>query len=205
MTDSAQVNQMEREQNRLGPRSTVSTAAGTTRTSSVASESYAREAMEGCGRGYDVIAFAKRQGMVAVGADISETALDAAREYAKSVQAPSDKVQFRALDFFNFDAEAGFDIVYDLTFLCALEIPLRPRWAARMAELIIPGGLLITYMFPLRPEDEKGPPFALSEKVYEDLLAPNFDKIHEKRFEPLMKIGNNEMAGKIEVLAIWRR
>lgn len=36
-------------------------------------------------------------------------------------------------------------------FLCALDHELRPAWAQKMTELIVPGGFLLSLIFPLKP------------------------------------------------------
>lgn len=54
----------------------------------------------------------------------------------------------------------NFDIIYDYTFLCALPPPLRPKWAARMSQLLAPQGTLICTQYPLGKDPRLGgPPF----------------------------------------------
>ena len=48
---------------------------------------------------------------------------------------------------------------------------MRPAWAARMAALLKPGGVLCTLMFPVAPV-EGGPPFRVDEAAYDAVLNP---------------------------------
>lgn len=54
-------------------------------------------------------------------------------------------------DFFKSTAlaPASFAFAYDYTFLCALPPSMHLDWAARYAELMQPGGALVTLMFPI--------------------------------------------------------
>jgi SAM-dependent methyltransferase len=121
-----------------------------------------RALVPGCGRGYDVLLFAS-YGYDAYGLDASSTALRAAEKLLQDqgkeqhfpmqhIQNGRGEVKFVEADFFSDSflpsadlAEAGgpFDLIYDYTFLCALPPSLRPRWAARMSELLASDGVLI--------------------------------------------------------------
>lgn len=41
---------------------------------------------------------------------------------------------------------------------------MRPKWAARMAEIIKPGGTLVALIFPI-VEKKGGPPFAVTPQL----------------------------------------
>lgn len=45
-----------------------------------------------------------------------------------------------------------FDLGYDYTFLCALHPDMRKDWATAWAQLLRPGGYLLTLIFPVDPE-----------------------------------------------------
>jgi hypothetical protein len=85
-----------------------------------------------------------------------------------------------------------FDLVWDCTFLCALDPEARNRWAARYAEVIADDGELWTLVFPMKEEAEEegggsganssldlttapgsGPPYCLNLKLLSSLLAPH--------------------------------
>lgn len=57
------------------------------------------------------------------------------------------RAQFLVGDFFLH--EGTYDLVFDHTFLCALQPVSRPKWAAKMARLIRPGGILVGYIYPI--------------------------------------------------------
>ncbi|ORZ17892.1 S-adenosyl-L-methionine-dependent methyltransferase [Absidia repens] len=113
----------------------------------------------GCGAGYDVQTLATvRRHMI--GLDISKTAVDICNK--THPDASASNYEFVLCDFFKYPPPAGGYILgYDYTMLCALPPILREDWAARYAEIIKPGGVLICLMFPL-VEKEGGPPYALT-------------------------------------------
>ena len=78
---------------------------------------------------------------------------------------------FLCQDFFQHRNQ--YDLILEQTFFCALPPEWRPRYAAHMAELLVPGGILagVWFNFPLT---EKGPPFGGSEAEYRSLLEPYF-------------------------------
>eukprot|EP00285_Hemiselmis_virescens_P008436 CAMPEP_0173379324 /NCGR_PEP_ID=MMETSP1356-20130122/2320_1 /TAXON_ID=77927 ORGANISM="Hemiselmis virescens, Strain PCC157" /NCGR_SAMPLE_ID=MMETSP1356 /ASSEMBLY_ACC=CAM_ASM_000847 /LENGTH=196 /DNA_ID=CAMNT_0014332641 /DNA_START=420 /DNA_END=1007 /DNA_ORIENTATION=+ len=130
----------------------------------------------GCGRGYALAALSKGGCARVHGLEISQTAVTRANEYLKGVGVGKE-VTVADGDFFAH-AET-YDVVYDCTFLCAIPPERREEWAVKMAQLIRPGGVLVTLIFPVRegvePADGQiggGPPFAMSPKLVEKLLAP---------------------------------
>ena len=112
-----------------------------------------------------------------VGLDLSATAVRAAEErlqgLAPELRPPPGSASFVCGSFFDLptDPAAQFDFVYDYTFLCALEPSVRGQWAQKMAELVAPGGTLLTLIFPIC-EKEGGPPFKVSLQLYRELLEP---------------------------------
>eukprot|EP01117_Protostelium_nocturnum_P001815 TRINITY_DN1228_c0_g2_i1.p1 TRINITY_DN1228_c0_g2~~TRINITY_DN1228_c0_g2_i1.p1 ORF type:complete len:247 (-),score=82.80 TRINITY_DN1228_c0_g2_i1:545-1285(-) len=168
----------------------------------------------GCGRGYDCVLLAtvpqkdstesKRQ---VIGLDVSEIAVQSARDWVKdNDQIPTgvkERVSFLLDNFFTFEVpQNGFDTIFDYTFLCALQPPLRKEWAARMASLLSDGGQLITLMYPLE-EKEGGPPFSLSVELYSELLEPQGLKriVFQK---PAPGRSHISREGK-EMIAIWKK
>lgn len=62
-------------------------------------------------------------------------------------------------------------------FLCALHPRMRPQWAARMAHLIQPQGVLICLEFPMYKDPlQDGPPWGVN-GVHWDLLARGGDGV----------------------------
>ncbi|KAL2887055.1 putative thiol methyltransferase 2 [Ceratocystis lukuohia] len=145
-----------------------------------------RALVPGCGRGYDVLLLAS-YGFDATGLDASPKAIAEAKETARALAddpayalAPGviqrGSVSWAASDFFAEDlvqALGGpFDLVYDYTFLCALPVAVRPRWAAQMARLLSPTGRLVCLEFPIgKPPATGGPPHGLQSSAYMALLS----------------------------------
>ncbi|KAF9003216.1 S-adenosyl-L-methionine-dependent methyltransferase [Cyathus striatus] len=163
-----------------------------------------RALVPGCGTGYDVLYIASTLGWETVGFDISETALQAAKTNleSKSNVPNSDKVKFQQGNFFTLSVpeDQKFDLVYDYTFFVAIPPTRRPDWGKKMADLIKPGGHLITLVFPIDPPTELGPPYFVRPEHYIELLAGNFEKVVDK--EPETALPHHK--GR-EQLVVWRR
>jgi methyl halide transferase len=138
-----------------------------------------RALVPGMGRGYDVNALALDKTRKVIGIDLSEIAVNAATSWYNSLsdeqKAPFTNVDFIKGNFFELStAEAEkFDFIYDYTFFCALSPTIRGDWAKQMGNLLVSGGILMTLIFPIRPADDYGPPFAVSLDIYRDLLESN--------------------------------
>ncbi|CAI4215195.1 unnamed protein product [Parascedosporium putredinis] len=117
----------------------------------------------GCGKGHDVLLLSS-WGYDVVGLDLAETALKEARENAEAVKNDEAyKLQ---------DGHSKFDLIFDFTFSCALPMPLRPKWAARQAELLGPEGRLVILQFPNgKPLSLQGPPWGVNSDMYLALLS----------------------------------
>ncbi|KAF7729878.1 hypothetical protein EC973_003612 [Apophysomyces ossiformis] len=150
----------------------------------------------GCGLGYDVELLATKDRKM-TGMDLSPTCIDLCRK--NHPDAESKNYEFVLGDFYNFAyPEGGYNLAYDYTFLCAMPPELRPDWAARYAEIIQTGGILVTLMYPL-DDHEGGPPFAVSEQLYRDLLSPNFELMYLADAE-----GHKPRIGR-EKISVWKR
>eukprot|EP00252_Welwitschia_mirabilis_P001315 TRINITY_DN1119_c0_g1_i3.p1 TRINITY_DN1119_c0_g1~~TRINITY_DN1119_c0_g1_i3.p1 ORF type:complete len:261 (+),score=20.54 TRINITY_DN1119_c0_g1_i3:84-785(+) len=123
----------------------------------------------GCGAGHDVFALASPSRRV-VGLEISDKALEVAADLAETYP-NREFAEFKKEDFFTWKPDELFDLIFDYTFFVAMEPKMRPAVAKRFAELLKPGGELLTLMFPL-DDHEGGPPYAVSVEVYEELLRP---------------------------------
>ncbi|GAB7355604.1 hypothetical protein MBLNU459_g6332t1 [Dothideomycetes sp. NU459] len=159
-----------------------------------------RALVPGCGRGYDVLLLASH-GFDAVGVEGAATAVAAAREGARGhedrdeygvwdEQVGRGEARFVLGDWFEDgwveevaaggggdgaaerEEDGGWDLIYDYTFFCALPPPLRPRWAARMAQLLSPTGVLVCLEFPTyKPVSAGGPPWAVRPAYYVAYLS----------------------------------
>ncbi|KAJ3678122.1 hypothetical protein LUZ60_001925 [Juncus effusus] len=157
-----------------------------------------RALVPGCGTGYDVVALASSERYV-VGLDISLTAVKKAQQWSASF-ANKDQFAFLAEDFFKWNPEELFDLIFDYTFFCAIEPDMRPAWAKKINQLLKPNGELITLIY-LITDQKEGPPFNNTLLDYEKVLNPLGFKA--------ISIEDNELAVKPrkgrEKLVRWKR
>jgi SAM-dependent methyltransferase len=128
----------------------------------------------GCGTGYEIRELAQR-GHDVLGIDFSEAAVEAAQAFLGPLGGRVRKADFFALS-------GRFDLVYERAFLCALPRALWSRWAARMAELVKPGGELAGFFF--FDQNEKGPPFGIAPHALEALLGGAFTLEVDRAVDP---------------------
>ena len=156
-------------------------------------EAKLRVLIPGCGTGYEVRAFAA-QGHDVLAIEFSDAAIEAAR---RELGALSERVA--KADFFAFEA-APFDAIYERAFLAALPRRLWPQWAARVAELLRPGGELVGFFY--FDDNERGPPFGISRERLLELLAGTFDLVEDEAIP--LKESLPVFQGK-ERWQVWRR
>lgn len=170
-----------------------------------------RALVPGCGSGYDAFALAQ-QGYHTTGIDLAPTA--ARRFEALREERGLSKTQAHIIvrDFFELSHEPAhqhaYDLIWDYTFLCAIEPEQREGWGKAMSRLVRPGGLLLTLLFPIRDvedpsppkADEPGPPFRLhidhAHRVLDDAFS-----LEQARVPGSSHPGREGL----ELLAIWRR
>lgn len=153
-----------------------------------------RVLVPGCGSAHDV-RFLAEHGWDVVGIDFSDSALAAARD----VLGPDNARRVRRADFFAPIAEAPFDVVYERAFLCALPRRLWPDWGRRVAQLVVPGGLLAGFFF--FGEGDRGPPFPLRDDAeLAGLLGSAFARTEDAPVEDSIPV----FAGR-ERWQAWRR
>jgi SAM-dependent methyltransferase len=129
----------------------------------------------GCGSGYEVAAFAGH-GHEVMAIEFSDAAIEAARAHLGPLAH-----LVRKADYFSLDA-GPFDLVYERAFLCALPRALWPQWAARLAELVRPGGALAGFFY--LDDNERGPPFGTSMAQLEALLSGAFRLEQDRAIPP---------------------
>jgi SAM-dependent methyltransferase len=151
-----------------------------------------RVLIPGCGSAYEALDFVAH-GHDVLAVDFSAPALDRAR----AVLGERAHV-LRQADFFADDLGAPFDLVYERAFLCALPRTLWARWAARVAELVRPGGRLAGFFY--FDDGERGPPFGLGSGEADALLAGAFDCITDAPVADSLPV----FAGR-ERWQVWRR
>jgi methyl halide transferase len=132
----------------------------------------ARVAVPGCGRGHDARLLAGRVNQV-WGFDFAAAAVTAARVLAERERLD---VTFVARDLFTLGADYArfFDGAWEYTCFCAIDPARRDEYARLLHAVLRPGGILLACFFPLR-EAGGGPPFAVSAREVERVLAPYFD------------------------------
>lgn len=140
-----------------------------------------RALVPGCGAGYDVLALASKE-RVAVGVDVAPGASERFRQLRSERGVSPKRAQFETGDFFELDFDDSFGLIWDYTFLCALDPDRREAWARRCAELLEPGGVLAVLLFPVVPlgvppvpEDGGGPPYRLTPELAAELLEDEFE------------------------------
>lgn len=69
-----------------------------------------------------------------------------------------------------FEHEGQYDLIVEQTFFCALDPSLRKDYAAKMPQLLKPGGKIVGVLF--NKQFESNPPFGGSDKEYRELFAP---------------------------------
>lgn len=152
-----------------------------------------RAFVPGCGSGYEIRSL-HEHGWSVLGLDFSAVAVTRAQQ-----ELGPHGTLVRQGDFFAPAHDlAGFNLVYERTFLCALPPELHPAYARRMAELIVPGGVLCGFFFQ-GPEEEP-PPYPLTPQEISNLLSPAFELIEDQPVPDSLPL----FAGK-ERWQVWRR
>jgi SAM-dependent methyltransferase len=129
-----------------------------------------RVLVPGCGSGHEVRALAAA-GHDVLAIDFSAAAIEAARR----VLGELGRLVVQG-DFFAHPL-GSFDLVYERAFLCALPRPHWARWAARVTDVVRPGGRLAGFFF--WSDEARGPPFGLRPGELEALLAPAFERVED--------------------------
>lgn len=131
-----------------------------------------RVLIPGCGSAYEVRSFSEK-GDEVVAIDFSAAAVEKAKE--ELGQWGSAVVLG---DFFSYDfGPKPFDTIYERAFLASLPRKWWTRYAARVTELLRPGGNLIGFF--VFGEQQGGPPFCLKEGELAQLLGETFQKLEE--------------------------
>lgn len=85
-------------------------------------------------------------------------------------------------------------------FFVAIPPQRRIEWGKKMAELINPGGYLITLVFPIDPYVEGGSPFYVRPEHYDEPLSAMFEKIVDR----VPEVSTPSHIGRERIL-VWRR
>jgi methyl halide transferase len=127
----------------------------------------------GCGKGYDAV-FAAEKGFQVTAADFSEQALAFARNLA---QEKGVDVNFINVDLFAYDPGIRFDYIFEYTTYCAINPSKRKEYAAKMGDILNPGGKLIALLFPIDGRTG-GPPYNIDPletyRIFSEFLKLEF-------------------------------
>ncbi len=161
-----------------------------------------RALVPGCGAGYDVLTLA-HAGLAATGLEVAPTAAERFEALRDDAGLDPSVARVELGDFFTYAPAAPFDLMWDYTFLCAIEPARRPAWEARAHTLLADDGELVTLIFPARPEPLNGPgrpPYPLLPEDVEALLSPRWERVE---LRPVTR----SHAGRdgLEHLGRWRK
>lgn len=152
----------------------------------------------GCGNAYEAGWLAERAWPV--------TAIDfapSAVASAKAMLGPyADVVELA--DFFHFVPRRPVQWIYERAFLCAMPRRLWPDYAARVARLLAPGGLLAGFFAVVegREASPKGPPFEVTQAELDALLSPAFERLSDT---PIAETESIPVFAGRERWQVWRR
>lgn len=159
-----------------------------------------RALVPGCGAGYDVLTLASPE-RVAIGVDLAPTAAARFEQLRAQRGIPASQARYEVVDFFEYAPEAPFDLIWDYTFLCALDPRQRDAWADRMDRLLAVDGELLTLIFPVVDRSpDQGPPYPMTPRLVQELLAGRFEATE---LQPVATSHSSRL-GK-EWLGRWRR
>jgi SAM-dependent methyltransferase len=130
----------------------------------------------GCGYGHDVRALGEL-GIPVVGVDISPTAVERAREFART-----GMETYELGDFLDPEWRVGreFSAIWEHTCFCAIDPVDRKRYAEAAAGCLAVGGLLagVFFLTPFDPHEEAvGPPFGVSVEELDAWFSPWFERL----------------------------
>ena len=151
-----------------------------------------RTLIPGCGSAYEALTLAE------AGWDV--TAIDFSPHAVAQAQATLGlhAACVREADFFSFDADAPFELIYERAFLCAMPPARWPAIAARWAELLAPQGLLAGFFY--FDQTKSGPPFGADAATLQALLLPGFELLQDEAIENSIPV----FQGK-ERWQVWRK
>jgi len=133
-----------------------------------------RVLVPGCGAGYDVLTLTSAERAV-TGLEVAPSALPRFETLRAEAGVPAERATVHHADFFDWEPDALFDLIWDYTFLCAIEPSEREAWAHRVDALLAPGGELVTLIFPVADwPAEDHPPYRMSPDLVSSLLSRRF-------------------------------
>jgi SAM-dependent methyltransferase len=139
----------------------------------------------GCGSGYEVEALLRARWDV-YGVDFAPKAVERAQK-----RLGKDANRILLADFFTYPFGAQYDLIYERTFLCALQPERWTQYAKKIRNLLKPGGVLCGYFY--FGDKQTGPPFPLPPGKLEELFAGKFRMLEDSPAgEPLPLFAERE-------------
>ena len=126
----------------------------------------------GCGTDLEVLQFFQTAGFEVTAIDFSSVAVAQTRKALRNFDG-----QIIRGDFFKFDFQNRFDLIYERTFLCALHPRRWPKYAKRVAQLLRPRGKLVGIFF--YGKEPEPPPYSLSETGAAEIFGRHFRLIRD--------------------------
>jgi SAM-dependent methyltransferase len=129
-----------------------------------------RALVPGCGPAHDACALA-RAGFTVTGIDYTREASDLG---AAALAATGGS--FLCEDALEHQPKEAYDLLFEHTFLCAIDPLERSKYGEMAARVLRQGGLLVAIVFPVdRPREEEGPPFTLTLEDLREVLGAAFE------------------------------
>lgn len=123
----------------------------------------------GSGQDYRTIDAFRKAGHRVTAIDFSPVAVESTNKALREV---GDKIIQG--DFFTHDFKAApFDLIYERTFLCSLPPSLWENYAARVANLLRPSGVLIGFFF--YGQQSQPPPYPLTQRKADEIFGERFE------------------------------
>lgn len=135
----------------------------------------------GCGRGYDVRAFASA-GYAATGLDLSAVVIDECQALT-NVDGGGEICFFQG-DLFNpvLPRRKRYDVIWEHTCFCTFPQNLRSAYVEAVYRLLKPRGLFVGLFFTdTGKPPEVGPPFSVDQEVLQKLFSPHFSLQWEQK------------------------
>lgn len=129
-----------------------------------------RALVAGCGRGYDALALARAGWQV--------TAIDGVADLGPALapQLSALSGTFLVADALAYEPAEPFDLVFDHTFFCAIDIAQREAHGALTRRALRVGGHCVALAFPVgKPHEEGGPPFGFDARDFSRALGADFE------------------------------
>jgi methyl halide transferase len=127
------------------------------------------------GRGYDAMLFASH-GFDVTAIDFSSEALS----YLHELQPRPERLTLLNADLFDMPASTrdSFDLIVEYTCVCAIDPFRRAELVKATHELLRPDGHALMLLFPIDGR-AGGPPFAINDGEWKQLMSPYFDLTFE--------------------------